>query len=89
MNPRVSTFFLSILIVLLGSCSEESSPSLPPTPPSAAAPLFQLLPSTSSGLQFNNLMQENLTVNYLRYDGVYMGGGVGGGDLNNDGLDDV
>ena len=50
---------------------------------------FQLLPSSQTGITFNNLIAENDTFNVLRFEYLYNGAGVGVGDVNNDGLPDV
>lgn len=52
-------------------------------------PLFQLLPSGRTGITFNNLLTENDTLNILNQANIYNGGGVGIGDFNNDGLQDI
>lgn len=51
--------------------------------------LFKRLPSSSTGITFNNLIAENDTINPLDKLNIYNGGGVGIGDFNNDGLPDV
>lgn len=52
-------------------------------------PLFKLLPSSSSGVAFNNRITVNDTLNILNQANIYNGGGVGIGDFNNDGLQDI
>ncbi len=52
-------------------------------------PLFELLSTEQSGIDFLNQLQEDSTVNYFTYPYIYMGGGVAVGDLNNDGLQDL
>ena len=52
-------------------------------------PLFELIPSDHSGVHFNNRIPDNDSVNILRLQNVYNGGGVGVGDFNNDGLPDL
>src|SRR5688500_18175021 len=49
--------------------------------------LFRRL--TSCGISFNNKIVENDTMNPLDIVNIYNGGGVGIGDFNNDGLQDV
>lgn len=53
------------------------------------APLFKLLPSSETGIAFNNRITENDTLNILNQANIYNGGGVGVGDFNNDGLPDL
>jgi hypothetical protein len=51
--------------------------------------LFVLLPPDSSGVHFVNRITANETINILTYEYLYNGGGVGVGDFNNDGFQDV
>ena len=50
---------------------------------------FELLPSGTTGITFNNLLTESDTLNILSFEYMYNGGGVGVGDFNNDGLSDI
>ena len=52
-------------------------------------PLFTLLKSSESNIDFNNKIEDELHRNYFLYDNFYGGAGVGVGDFNNDGLDDI
>lgn len=51
--------------------------------------LFRLLPSSKTGITFNNLITDNDTFNILTHEYIYNGGGVGISDFNNDGLQDI
>lgn len=51
--------------------------------------LFELLPSGETGITFSNNLKEDEELNILTYEYFYNGGGVGIGDINNDGLQDV
>ena len=51
--------------------------------------LFQQVPSSHSGIYFNNKITENDSINPLDVVNIYNGGGVGIGDFNNDGLQDI
>ncbi len=51
--------------------------------------LFHLLPADVAGIHFSNRITENDTMNILKEEYVYNGGGVGIGDFNNDGFQDV
>ncbi len=64
-------------LLLLESCKGEK-----PT-------LFTLVPATESNVLFSNRIIENDTLNILKEEYVYNGGGVGIGDFNNDGLNDL
>jgi len=50
---------------------------------------FELIASEDSGIEFNNQIVDNDTLNILTYEYLYNGSGVGMGDFNGDGLLDV
>ena len=50
---------------------------------------FSILPSSETGIDFNNTIAEDDSTNMFVNEYTYMGGGVGIGDFNNDGLQDV
>ena len=52
-------------------------------------PLFYPVPSAHTGITFANTIIENDTLNVIDYTYIYNGGGVGVGDVNNDGRDDI
>jgi hypothetical protein len=51
--------------------------------------LFERIESSASGITFNNRIIENDSINPLNVVNIYNGGGVGIGDFNNDGLQDI
>ena len=51
--------------------------------------LFETIPASHSGIDFNNRIVENDSVNPLDMVNIYNGGGVGIGDFNNDGWADI
>ena len=51
--------------------------------------LFSLLPFEKTGVEFNNYIEETDSFNILYDEYIYNGGGVGIGDFNNDGLNDL
>ena len=51
--------------------------------------LLEKVSSASSGINFNNEIAENDSINPLDMVNIYNGGGVGVGDFNNDGLQDL
>ncbi len=52
-------------------------------------PVFIALPSSQTGIHFANNIVETDSVNPIDVTNIYNGGGVGIGDFNNDGLQDV
>lgn len=51
--------------------------------------LLEVLPARETGIDFVNEIHENDSFNVLNFEYIYNGGGVGIGDFNNDGLQDV
>ena len=51
--------------------------------------LFEQIPSSQSGITFNNIITENDSINPMDVVNIYNGGGVGIGDFNKDGLQDI
>jgi hypothetical protein len=51
--------------------------------------LFEKISSYHSGISFNNKITESDSLNPLNIVNIYNGGGVGIGDFNNDGLQDI
>jgi len=66
--------FLLISILFI-SCSES--------------PKFTLLTSSQTGVDFRNDITETDSFNVMTYEYIYNGAGLGIGDLNNDGLQDI
>jgi hypothetical protein len=64
-----------LLSVLMISCSESTK--------------FRLLDSSKTGIDFQNTITETDSFNVMTYEFIYNGAGVGIGDLNNDGLQDI
>ena len=50
---------------------------------------FTLMPASATGIDFNNTITENDSLNMFVNEYTYMGGGVGVGDFNRDGLPDL
>ncbi len=51
--------------------------------------LFSLMDEKETGVSFLNTIKEDDSLNVMRYEYLYNGAGVGVGDFNNDGLNDV
>lgn len=51
--------------------------------------LFGLVEAADSGIDFNNTIRENDTLNPINLVNIYNGGGVGIADFDNDGLQDI
>jgi len=72
----IKLIFAFILVVCVFSCKREIT-------------LFEKISSTHSGVSFNNKIIENDSINPLDVVNIYNGGGVGIGDFNNDGKQDI
>ncbi len=68
--------FALFSLLLIVSCSHKKT-------------LFDPVDPDHSGIHFNNRIIENDSVNELDIENIYNGGGVGIGDFNNDGLQDI
>jgi enediyne biosynthesis protein E4 len=68
-------FLLPVIAGVFISCSQS--------------PRFELLSSKKTGITFNNTIVETDSFHIMSYEYIYNGGGVGIGDLNNDGLQDI
>ncbi|MEO7988249.1 MAG: VCBS repeat-containing protein [Chryseolinea sp.] len=75
-------FLLPILFVF--SCNPENK-----APGKVENTLFRTMTSSETGIQFENKLTVSEDFDVFRYRNFYNGGGVGIGDINNDGLADV
>jgi hypothetical protein len=69
--------YIFLFLLVLASCKQPKKT------------LFQSIPSSQTGITFNNKITENDSLNELDVENIYNGGGVGVGDFNNDGLQDL
>ncbi|MCF2505470.1 VCBS repeat-containing protein [Dyadobacter sp. CY107] len=71
------TTLLILLLVLSFSCKDKQEP------------LFTSHKSTETGIKFSNTLTPNDSINPFTFTNFYNGGGVGIGDVNNDGKPDI
>src|SRR5690349_2277645 len=71
-----NTLFLISSVICFASCQNKQT-------------LFKVISSKHSGIHFANTIVENDSVNPIDLTNIYNGGGVGVGDFNNDGLQDL
>ncbi|MBL7877743.1 MAG: VCBS repeat-containing protein, partial [Cyclobacteriaceae bacterium] len=81
-SPLLKVGTYCFIITLLLSCSQ-------PNEREQSITQFQKISSDSSGLRFTNTLTFDQTFNIYTYRNFYNGGGVGLGDINNDGLIDI
>lgn len=79
---QYSTYIL--LCLLSFACNEKEREWAPPD-----NALFKRMPAKETGIAFENTLQVTENFDVFRYRNFYNGGGVGIGDVNNDGLADV
>ena len=80
----IKRLYLIILLFLIfcASCKRDNGVKLKGT-------LFQLVPSSQTGIKFINKIKDDGKYNVLNYRNFYNGGGVAIGDVNNDGKPDI
>jgi enediyne biosynthesis protein E4 len=83
----IPLFFLT-LILLCYSCSNRETDNHGPEI-EETDPLFTLIPSENTGVDFKNQLTEGLNTNVLIYEYFYNGGGVAVADFDGDGLEDL
>ena len=73
----MNKIFIFFLIIFFCSCSANKEK------------LFEKLSAYQTGIKFQNTLSYNDDFNIFTYRNYYNGGGVGLGDINNDGLLDI
>ncbi len=76
MKPVSTIVFFAAVCLFFLSCKQKPK-------------VFQLISSENSGINFNNKIVETDSINPIDLTNMYNGGGVGVGDFNNDGLQDI
>ena len=76
---------LPLSLLTLFNCS----PAEKKVETATAPPVFKRVLSSRSGVEFKNVVDENINNYFDFFAYVYNGGGVGIGDINNDGLSDI
>ena len=79
MKLIVHAFIVFVILLGLFACQEDGS----------SGSLFTLKDNQSIGVEFSNNLTATPEFNVYKYRNFYNGGGVGLGDINNDGLIDV
>lgn len=86
-TPR--TLLLALLLPAYACTGREGTSGPLGDAPADASHLFTLLPSSVTGIAFENRLHETNERNVFTYRNYYNGGGVGIGDLDGDGRPDV
>jgi hypothetical protein len=75
-------FCSGIFLLLLVACRQDHAAKTGPMQ-------FSLLDESETNIDFNNRLEENDSTNFLVNQYIYIGSGVGIGDFNRDGLQDI
>ncbi len=96
---RFFPFIIVGFLLVLESCQNETASgtsTVSPEPSSSTSsginsdqPLFKLRSPQTTGIDFVNSITETASFNHLFWTSIYNGGGVGIGDINQDGLPDI
>ncbi len=82
-----TVFRITVFSLLIIGCSQK--PETEKISEATEATVFKRVPSSQSGVTFTNTVDENIDNYFDFFAYVYNGGGVGIGDINNDGLPDI
>ena len=80
-------FYISILLLIIFSCSNDSS--IKEIASKNEKALFTKIYSEESNITFTNYVKQTNDFNFMNYMYIYTGAGVAIGDVDQDGLDDV
>jgi len=78
-------FKIFMLTIILFSCQENPQEK----ESESGESLFSALDASSTGIDFENTLEESVNSNYFKYMYSYIGAGVAAADFNNDGLQDI
>ncbi|MGX1928972.1 VCBS repeat-containing protein [Flagellimonas sp. 2504JD4-2] len=80
------TYIWLIFYLVLAGCSDTRNKQCNED---RQQPLFELLPSSKTKIDFTNTIRQTKAFNFINYLDIFNGGGVALGDYNNDGLLDI
>lgn len=78
----ITVFSMGLVVLFFAACSSNKKPA-------SARPIFEVLESNRTGLNFSNNLTYNADFNLFKYMYFYNGSGIGAADFNNDGLTDL
>jgi len=76
---KINNLFVLVFALVVSSCADNKK----------SETLFERLSASYTGIDFENTITTNDSINILNYEYLYNGGGVGVGDFNKDNLPDV
>jgi hypothetical protein len=86
MPDSIRNLIFFTFVFLFFACSNDAQ-KLPNS--NANNQQFELLSPSQTNIDFHNKITETKEYNHLLWEAIYNGGGVGIGDINNDGLPDI
>ena len=89
LRPCFTVLGLTAVVTACSHKDRSADTSLAADPAAMAPQLFSLLPSSATGVRFENRIEETNDRNVFTYRNFYNGGGVGIGDLTGDGLPEI
>src|SRR5688572_19000422 len=87
--PQPGSRVLAAALAVVAGCSGVDGAAPAREAPPADGRLFTMLPSSYTGVRFENRLAETRELNVFTYRNFYNGGGVALGDLNGDALPDL
>lgn len=87
MKKSISVLLLIVILACQSDKPEKDKLSFDKNIPEN--PVFELLGPSDTGIDFVNTITNKNDFNIFKYRNFYNGGGVGIGDINNDGLEDI
>lgn len=84
----IKNILLAFTAIFVIACTTDNKTNTQEIDTSAVE-LFEVLPSTTTGVDFSNIVTESPRFNYIQYDVMFNGGGVALADFNNDDLVDI
>ena len=84
----MKNIFIALIVIFTTSCNSDIAVNTQEVNTSEIE-LFEVIPSSSTGIEFSNIITESPSFNYIQYDVLFNGGGVALADFNNDNLVDI
>ncbi len=82
---QLALSFLFLISINFTACTYETNSDFPPN----TSPVFELLKSNQTGLNFDNKLTQSKEFNVFKYMYFFNGGGIAAGDFNRDGMVDL